>query len=345
MLGKLKTALRLIKNQQWDLLQYKFLKSVGTKNLVPPLPHWVVIEPINICNLKCLTCPTGAGKLKRPPRKMELEEFKKIIDEIAGYTKKVALFNYGEPFLNPHIIEMIKYAVKRGIFIKLSTNGEFFSSPDFCRQVIESGVQYLIISLDGADQETISQFRPNSNFENIVKGCKNIVKAKKQFGKPNQKIELQFIVMKHNEHQKEAMRKFAKGLGVDIFKEKSVGLDVNDPEFQYLAQRYIPHCSLLKRYEREEGGKFKLKGEVPNFCSLVYSSALINADGSVVPCCYDYNGKYVMGNVFEQSLRSIWRGKEYQNFRRSILRDRGQMDICNSCPVDRIDTIKIKQQL
>ncbi len=336
---KIKTAVSLMKKGQFDLAWYKLLKLLGFKEVVPPLPHWLIVEPANFCNLKCPTCPTGAGKLNRPPRAMTFEEFKNIVDQVKGYVRKIVLFNYGEPFLNKEIVPMMEYAVKNNIFVKISTNGEFFQSPDFCRRVIQTGVQYLIIALDGAGQETISQSRPRSNFDNIIQGCRNIVAAKKKYGTEKQKVELQFIIMRHNEHQKDKMKKLAKEIGFDLFKEKSVGINVNDSDFQELARKYVPKKDALNRYQIDKNGNYFLKGSVPNFCRIVYSSLTINSDGSVVPCCYDVYSEHIMGNAFEEPIKKIWHSEKYNNFRKAIKANRAAINICNICPEGRIEKV------
>ncbi|MBI4709167.1 MAG: SPASM domain-containing protein [Candidatus Portnoybacteria bacterium] len=333
MLNKIKRLFLLVKNGQFDLLAYKIKKRLGFKNLLPPLPFWLVVEPANVCNLKCPICPTGSGKLNRPPRMMSFAEFKKIIDEVRGYVGKIVLFNYGEPFLNKDIFEMIRYAVDAKMRLKISTNGDLLNSKEICQKIIKSGLQYLIISLDGIDQETHSCYRRGSNINNVIGAINYLNEAKKELNLKTPKIELQFILMKHNQHQREQMKEMAAKLGVDIYSEKS--LNLYRSEFEDGAKEFLPSDLSESRYYIKDDGALALKGEIINDCGPVNTSAVINSDGTVVPCCYDLYSEHIMGNVFEESLKSIWRNRKYQAFRNLVETNKGRIPICQVCPEGR----------
>lgn len=331
MLKKIKSIFNLIKTNRFNLLFYKIMKKIGWQKIVAPLPEILTIEPTNVCTMKCPTCPTGAGKLNRPKGMMNLADYKKIIDQVRGYTKKLVLFNYGEPFMHPDIIAMIKYAKKAGLFIKTSTNGEFFKDKEFCINLVKSGLDYLIICLDGADNETLKKFRVNTNFDHIMQTFRTMMETKKELGSKTPIIELQFILMKHNEHQREKMKEIAHNLRVDIYTEKTAGLDINDPDFQKLAEQLLPTDTSLARYDKLADGSFKLKGEIPNFCHQVLNSMVINCDGNVVPCCIDLYSRHIMGNVWQNEIKVIWRGKKYKIFREQIFKNRKNIAMCNIC--------------
>jgi len=340
MMNKLGKAFSLIKSGRFDLVLGRLNEVFWGRNILPVLPHTLMVEPTNLCNLNCPTCPTGAGKMNRPKRVMSFNEFKRIIDEVRGYVKNIALWNYGEPFLNSELLLMIRYATKAGISVKTSTNGEFFKSKGFCREVVRSGLRDLTICLDGANQETISKFRRGSNFSEIVQGIRFISEAKRELGSKTPRIELQFIVLRYNEHQRGYMKMLAKELGADVYCEKTVGLDYNDPQFQKMAREFLPNDLSLSRYYLKPDGQFALKGKMRNRCSWVYQCAVINSDGTVVPCCYDLYSEYVMGNVFEESLRAIWRNDKYQELRRKIRMGRKSIPMCNICPEGRYSIFK-----
>lgn len=329
MLKKIKKMINLILSGKIDLFWYK-LKNKIKKNLAP-LPETLILEPTNLCTMKCPTCPTGAGKLNRPKGMMSLENYKKIIDQVRGYTKKIVLFNYGEPFMHPEIIAMIKYAKGADLFIKTSTNGEFFKNKKFCVNLVKSGLDYLIICLDGADDETLKKFRVNTKFDHIIQTFRTMMEVKKELGFKTPIIELQFILMKHNEHQREKMKEIARDLGVDIYTEKTAGIDINDHDFQKLAEQLLPTDASLARYDKLTDGSFKLKGEIPNYCSQVLNSMVINCDGNVVPCCYDLYSHHIMGNVWQDKIKIIWQGEKYKNFRRQIFQNRKNIAMCNIC--------------
>ncbi len=278
---------------------------------------------------------------------MAFEEFKGILDQALdppGYLKRVTLFNYGEPFLCKDLLKMVRYAAGRDLETFTSTNGHFFRSDDFARQVVESGLTELIICLDGADQETMSRYRQNARFDEILEGIRRAVRAKKESGRATPMIELQFIVMKHNQHQRGRMREIACELGVDRFVEKTVGVHARDPNFQTLAEDLLPSDLSRSRYHRLPDGTFALKGEAPRGCEYIFSTMVVNSNGDVVPCCYDIYSEHVMGNVFQEPLGDVWRGERFQEFRRRVRRTRGDMPICRACPEDRV-TVRATEEI
>ena len=334
-MNKLRKAFLLWKDNRTDVVAYALLKMLGFRNILPPYPSSLMIEPTNACNLHCPTCPTGSGKATRPKRMMSLQEFKGIIDQVKGYVNDVILWNYGEPFLNTNLLKMITYAVHHDMRVATSTNGEFFRTRDFCLEVVQSGLQHLIICLDGADQQTINKFRKGSNFNNIVNGIKYIIEAKKKLNLETPVVELQFIVMKHNEHQRNHMKEFTRKLGVDIYREKAVGINGNDPDFQKLAKALLPKNLSLSRFVLKEDWSYELKGRIRNTCSWVYESLVVNSDGMVLPCCYDLYSNYILGNAFEENIKEIWKNTKYKMLRRRIKQDRKSISICSKCPEGR----------
>ena len=330
-MNKIMKATQLLKNGQSELVLNKLRKKLGFREVLHNFPLYLMIEPTNFCNLHCPICPTGSGKMKRQKRMMSFLEFKSIIDQSKGHVTNIALWNYGEPFLNRELLEMIKYAVSAGIRVRTSTNGELFKTKEFCLEVVKSGLQNLIICLDGADQETIKIYRKGASFSEIENGIRLIQEAKKTLASKTPIIELQFILMKHNVQQKDHMKQIAKELGVEIYSEKTVGIDINDPDFQKLAKEFVPNDSSLSRYYLKEDGTFALKGKIHNGCSVINREVVINSDGNVVPCSYDLYSEYVMGNVFEESLETIWKNDKYQSFRSQIRKDRKSIPMCNTC--------------
>jgi len=324
----------LLKNKDFVTLSRKTFtgcKEIIENCWIPRLPKNLMIEPTNVCNMRCPTCPTGNKTLNRAPRMMTYDEFKSIIDQCKGSVKHITLWNYGEPFLNNHLLKMIHYAVEAKISVCTSTNGQFFDSIEFCSELVESGLNRLIICLDGADQVTIEKFRIGANFDRIVQGIRNLLSAKQNIGVANPHLELQFIVMRHNEHQKFLMKQLAYDLGVDMYIEKTVGIDANDQNFQEKCRQLLPEDLSASRYYRMDNGSYNLKRVMKNFCSWMHTTTVINADGTVVPCCYDLYSQHIMGNVFKEPLTTIWNGEKYQLFRKRIHIDRNSIKICSIC--------------
>lgn len=308
------------------LFASKKLKRVSSMGF----PDKLQIEPTNHCNAKCPLCPTGANQLKRPKGFMDLPLYKKIIDEVAGKTAHITLWNYGEPTLHPGIFEMIRYAKKNGLEISVSTNGYVFYSDEGIQRLAESNLDTLIVSLDGATKEIFTLYRKNVDFARVIDGLKKLKKLKKELKKKTPWVEMQFIVMKHNIHELPRMKKLAAQLG-DSLRLKTVNVQMVQG-IRYLD--WLPDNQIFSRYKKEISGQYVPKKENFHNCPVIWHSLVINWDGTVNPCCYDYQGEMVMGNVRTETIHEIWTGEKMQNFRRSILNDRRKNKICQHCPID-----------
>jgi radical SAM protein with 4Fe4S-binding SPASM domain len=128
------------------------------------------------------------------------------------------------------------------------------------------------------------------------------------------------------------VKKLAKDLGADTYHEKTMFIDYNEPGFQDMAKEFLPEDPLLRRYFLKEDGTFAPKGVTPDGCHSIYLSAVINSDGTVVPCCRDMHSDFVMGNVFEEDLKDIWKNDEYRAFREQVKKDRKSIPMCDTCP-------------
>lgn len=299
------------------------------KNLRPKnYPSVLMIEPTNLCNLQCPLCPLGRGLMKRKKGMMKFEAYKEIIDRLGDYLFNLTLFNFGESFINPEIYDMIEYAKKKGIFVRVSTNGHFFNNKEQVRRMVKARMDNLIIALDGASQETLSKYRRNCSFESLKKGIKNVVEVKKEEKSDLPYIEIQFIIMKHNEHEIPKMKMLAKELGVNKLTLKTVMVEEVDFISEEEKKQYLPENKKYSRYD----DKIRVKGGVKNYCIRLWISSVIDWDGTVVPCCYDPYERFKMGNVFEEDFIEIWRNKKYQDFRKTILANKKSIKMCENCP-------------
>jgi radical SAM protein with 4Fe4S-binding SPASM domain len=307
-----------------------------------------MVEPTNACNLHCTACPTGKGALSRPPRAMRFEEFKKILDECldpAGYLHHVAFYNYGEPFLCADLLPMVRYAADRRLKTDLTTNGHFFKSERATADVVESRLSALTIALDGADEETLRRYRKGASFAEVTAGTRRMMEARRKAGSATPDVALQFIVMKHNEDQIERMRDLARDLGVDRLVLKTVCVKPTDPDFQRLASELVPNDPGTSRYVRLADGRYALKGVSPRRCTFVYTTMVVNSNGEVVPCSFDAHAGYVIGNVLNQSVAEVWKGKRFSEFRKRVLTDRTSIAACRDCPDGRVKLVLSDERL
>jgi radical SAM protein with 4Fe4S-binding SPASM domain len=289
----------------------------------PGPPRTAMIEPSNRCNLACPTCPTGTGKvLPRPD--MTRDRFARVVQELTPGLANLALWNYGEPTLNRDLPDLIRAAKARGVgVVKVSSNVHFLDG-ERGTALLESGLDVLILSVDGASDATYRRFRRNGDFRRVEAAVRWLCAEKRRRGLAVPRIELQFIVMRHNEHELPRIRQLAAEWGVDRLRIKTFGAedDVN--------RDLVPVSAALSRYAADG----RSPARVHPFCTMAWDHAVINVDGSVTPCCYlrpDMGEAFVMGNVFESSFAEIWRGARYRSFRERMLADRAAMPVCGTC--------------
>lgn len=288
------------------------------------LPFTVAIEPTTACNLRCPECPSGLRAFSRPTGNLKSDFFRRLIDE--NYRKLIYLIFYfqGEPYINPDFLDMVKYAKEKGLYTITSTNGHFLNDEN-ARKTIESGLDRLIISVDGTTQEVYEQYRKAGKLAVVLQGARNLVKWKKKLGKGPHLI-FQFLVVRPNEHQLEEVIKLAEEIGIDEVKFKSAQL------YDYeQGNPLLPVNEQYARYYRKSDGSYGLKNKLENHCWKLWHSCVITWDGLVAPCCFDKDVKHRLGDARTASLRNIWKGKEYQDFRKALLQGRSEIDICKNC--------------
>ena len=292
-------------------------------------PFMLMVEPTNFCNLKCPLCPSGNGQMTRERGKMGLGDFQALIDEIGGNLLLLMLWNQGEPFLNRCFTDMVRYARDRKIPTLTSTNGHYIRDRDEARAVVESGLDEIIVSLDGVDQETYQRYRVGGDIERVFDGVRFLVNARKELGSQTPVISLQFIVMRHNESDLAQAESIARDLlgSTDKFLVKTVQV-YNDAE----AVDYLPENEELNRYEETSERGLRVKGQPHRGCKVLWYSSMVNWDGRVSPCCFDKNVDFGMGSTFEDAgFKGIWKNRAYMDFRRGVLRDRSHAVMCQNC--------------
>ncbi len=301
-----------------------FLSGVLRKPLVWGKPHTLSVEPGTICNLSCPECPVGNGTLNRESGTMDLSLFRQVIDQTSYHLNHLILYFQGEPFLVPGIFNMIRYAKRENIYVSTSTNGHFLS-PETIREILDSGLDRLIISLDGATAETYRQYRRGGDFGKVTDGIKALVKERNAGGFSRPYIMVQFIYFSHNLHEKEEIRRLVKELGADKLVYKTAQFYDLDKSNQM-----IPGNPRFARYVLK-GSRYELKYKLRNRCPRLWNTGVVTWDGKVVPCCFDKDADYVMGNVRETSFKMIWHSQKFKEFRQQILVRRKEIEMCRNC--------------
>jgi radical SAM protein with 4Fe4S-binding SPASM domain len=289
-------------------------------------PVSISFEPTTSCNLRCPECPSGLRQFSRPTGMLEKGFFKETIDEIHKELLYLIFYFQGEPYLNPDFLEMVKYASKKKIYTATSTNAHYLNDEN-ARRTVESGLDRLIISIDGTTQDVYTQYRVGGNLDKVLEGAKNIVKWKQELKSKTPFVFFQFLVVKPNEHQIEDIKKLAKEVGVNEvrFKTAQVYDYKTDPN------NLIPGIDKYSRYKKNADGTYSAKNKMANRCWKQQHANVITWDGLVVPCCFDKDATHQLGNLKNQSFKAIWQSDNYKIFRAGLKKSRKNIDICANC--------------
>jgi radical SAM protein with 4Fe4S-binding SPASM domain len=288
-------------------------------------PFSISLEPTTSCNLRCPECPSGLRAFTRPTGMLDSNFFKKTIDELHKELLYLIFYFQGEPYLNPAFLEMVRYASDKKIYTATSTNAHYLTSEN-AKKTVESGLDRLIISIDGTTQDVYTQYRVGGNLEKVIEGAKQIVHWKKELNSSKPYVFFQFLVVKPNEHQIEDIKKLAKEIGVDDVRFKTA--QVYDYEN---GNDLIPTIAKYSRYKKQSDGTYTIKNKLMNHCWKLWHACVITWDGLVVPCCFDKDATHRFGDLKTSSFASIWQNSKYNDFRRSLIGGRANIDICANC--------------
>ncbi len=319
-----KLTIARISNAFALLLSY-FVSTVFGKYLYLGKPYSISVEPTTSCNLSCPECPSGLKKFSRPTGLINDETIEKIISQFAKHLLYITFYFQGEPLLHPKFAEYVKRLKQEKLIVTTSTNAHFLNAEN-SQKIINSGLDRLIISLDGTDSETYLKYRKGGDFDLVVANIESFMKLRKSSNKKTPWVELQFIVFKHNEHQISEIKELGKKLGVDSVSIKTAQLY----EFED-GNELMPGLIKYSRYTKQSDGKYRIKSKLPNKCFRSWSSNVITWNGDVVPCCFDKDADYNFGNIMNTDYLEINKSSRYQNFRKQILKDRSKIDICRNC--------------
>ena len=292
-------------------------------------PYLLQIEPTNRCNLACPFCPSGRRELGREYRDMRFEEYESLVDELADYLLLLALYDWGEPLLNPDFHKMVQYAKERGIKTMTSTNGHPLNNEDFVAEVLKAGLDTLIVAVDSLDQKTYELFRKHGDIEKVIGGIRKTVALKRRL-QAKTRINMRAVVTRYNEGEILKMRDMARNLGVDIFSIKTV--NPNSGGILGDDSRIVPANPRFRRYKYKKGTIDRIR--IKRYCHYVWSLANISANGNVVGCCYDYDGLMTMGNIHRESFSAIWNGEVAREIRKKVWSDKDSIPRCRDCDIN-----------
>jgi MoaA/NifB/PqqE/SkfB family radical SAM enzyme len=310
------------------------------------LPIKLDIESISRCNLRCTMCVVSDWPKMKRAEDMSVDAFKALIDEQYGLVE-IKLQGIGEPMMQgDDFFEMIRYARERHIWVRMATNATLLHLKDNYRKLVESGVNEIQISIDGADKAAYETIRRGADFERVIENCKLINAYCRQMGTDQTKMWT--VVQRDNVYQLDKLVDLAVELGfkcqvfslnltdwgLDSWHTINQGLDVQDS----LSTDFL--FSLVERGERlgvtvrfwNVNEKYRV-GDTKTLCPWPFERAYVGSDMRVTPCCFIGNPDvYQIGKALDStsSFSDVWFGQEFREFRRSHL-EGNLADICKGC--------------
>jgi len=288
-------------------------------------PYILKIESTNICNLRCPFCldrDRSAFEKGRGFGRMNLDEFKKIVDVLGPYSLRINLYGSGEPVLFPEIYDMIAYASKKNIGVAISANLSHFK-PEHADQLLTSGLEHLIISCHGATKESYEKYNVGGNFDRVIENMRHIIRRRRELGLKRPFIDWQFLLFSHNQHEVPLAKKLGKELGIDLIRFVLPNIP---PEFK---EEWRPRDLQEKNKKGATSEKPKPDPTPPSQadlkkvkikihrCSWVYRSIFFNWDGGILPCCHEQvENKNDLGHLKNiDRFDEVWNGERYQQAR------------------------------
>jgi len=330
----------------------------NAESRVSSKPYIMYLDPMGYCNLKCPFCPTGNGSNSREKKKLSLATFQHLIDHLGPYLFKLHLYNWGEPLLNKEFPQMVKYAKKYHAVTEISTNLSFPISKEYAEEIVSSGLDVMLCSIDGASQETYQKYRVGGDYELTMKNIKLLKDVKKEKNLETPYIIWRFLVFRHNQHEIGMARKKAKELDVEItflrpyvkhaewgstLPEFSPLISIKTKKKNSVNSDFSKTLSIPEPKNKKENNVGSLNEEVsktqidkPKPCTWLWSSITINANGFVSPCCAILKQEDDFGNV-DDSIMKVWNNEKYQSARKIFSgKQENVKTVCHNCPVPHI---------
>lgn len=284
------------------------------------------MELTSYCNIRCPVCPVGTKELTRTAQAMDIGLFEQLLAEAGPYLLTLALWGWGEPLLHPQLSSVLKIARRYPAVTMLSTNGQTLDREEVQKALRESPPHYLIVAIDGLCDETNSVYRVGAKLRPALDGVRALAEWKRRTGATLPVLHFRFIAMQHNEHEAPHVREFAEQHGFDMVSIR--GLSIFDSA-KNNHELLIPITDGLRAYGYENG---KRQARNDFICQYAFSYPTVLADGSVVACDQDYNGKASYGTVSrDRSFADVWFGARAAEVRRTVRDSPHDLSFCRSC--------------
>ena len=301
-----------------------FISKITKKVYIYGKPSFASFELSSICNLNCPQCDVGNKLTNRKNNFIDYENYCKIMNEI-GTTLLDAIFYFqGEPLLNKNFSKYISYAKQYNIYTIISTNAQLINKK-IATEIIKSGLDRIIISIDGTTQEVYEKYRKGGSLEKCINAINYLNEVKKELNSKKPCIETQFIVFSFNEHQINEFKQLSRKWGANKISIKSAQIYSPNENFDI-----IPTINKYSRYHKINN-EWKIKKNYSKTCFRAWYGMVVSVDGNILPCCFDKQEKHIYGNIKEDSIENIWKNKKANDFRNILLNNRSYINICTNC--------------
>lgn len=284
----------------------------------------ISIDASTKCQLKCPECSTSKGIIKNGivgSGVLSFDNFKGIVDDNSNI-KEIELSNWGEIFLNPDLVKIMKYSHEKNIKLTAGNGVNFnFVDSNTLEALVIYKFGYLNLSIDGASQETYAQYRIGGNFNEVISNIRELNKFKEKYNSVYPKLSWQFILFGHNEHEISTVKELCKELNM-VFNPK-----LNHSDFSPIKNsEYVKAQSGLCVSSREEY-KEKFNKSYKRPCCQLWYSPQINWDGKLLGCCV--NKWVALGNVFDDGLINCLQNKQFDELKRVL---KGELELSEKMP-------------
>jgi len=287
----------------------RLMQAYGRRNpVVPAYPRVLQIETTSRCSLRCIMCPRRF--MTRPAEDMQPELFRRIIEQSAGRAELAILHLMGDPLLNPHIFEMVACCRQAGIRTVISTNGMHLSG-EAINRLYEAKLDIIILSFDGGTKATFEQVRAGADFDRVTAAYRNFILRQSEYRHRVRPV-IQMIRFQTTEKETGAFFKLWQGTRADIIVKPFTLWQGNLDDINALT---VPDLKPLER----------------NLCDRAWQWLTVASDGSVIPCCRDYDATVRLGNLNRQPVSEIWNGVPFTEFRRQHAAGRSRVPVCRRC--------------
>jgi radical SAM protein with 4Fe4S-binding SPASM domain len=307
-----------------------FLRSEGEARQcsvkLASYPWEMFVDPVNSCPLQCPLCLTGQRCVPRTKMSMSIDSYKRYTTHLLPYLYRLRLFNYGEPFINNNVFEMIAFTEKSGVAVQVNSNLNVWEK-GYAESCVKSGLTTLVVSFDGISQQAYTSYRIGGDVEKVKRNIEELAAVKKRLHSKKPAIVLQYLMQRHNEHEYDRIAAYAKKVGA-LFFPQPLTIDILDEEQR---KKWLPLDEAKTHYDRVKLIKKKLHPE--KSCGFLWNRPVINVDGGVSPCCHLFYDSTDFGNLNDGSFLEIWNNDKF-TAARMVQREKrktGADIVCSRC--------------